>query len=89
MYMCHGCVYIHVSSADVMSITIPSLLGRALQTKVLHLEKDKRELEQSLQMLRRSQERVEAENLTSRQKQTEQLHSYRKEVAQLKAVSDV
>jgi hypothetical protein len=56
----------------------------ALQTKVLHLEKDKRDLEQSLQLLRRSQERVEAENTSSKQKQTEQLHNYRKEVAKLK-----
>ena len=59
---------------------------RALQTKVLHLEKDKRDLEQGLQLLRRSGERVEAESTSSKQKLTEQLHNYRKDVAKLKEV---
>ena len=65
------------------------LQHRALQTKVIHLEKDKRELEQSLQMLKRSQERVDSENQNMKQKLTEQLHSYRKEVAKLKEVPTV
>ena len=65
---------------------MPLLLPRALQTNVLHLERDKRDLEQSLQLLRRSQERVEIENQSAKQKMTDQLHTYRKEVAKLKEV---
>ena len=53
---------------------------------MLHLEKDKRDLEQSLQLMRRSQEKVESESQSARQKLTEQLHTYRKEVAKLKEV---
>ena len=69
------------------AIIVRVCIHRALQTKVLHLEKDKRDLEQSLQMLKRSQERVDAENQATRHKQAEQLHNYRKEVAKLKEVS--
>lgn len=70
----------------MLSHHLLSLRHRALQTKVLHLERDKRELEQSLQMLKRSQERVDSENQNMKQKLTEELHSYRKEVAKLKEV---
>ena len=57
-----------------------------LQTKLLHLERDKRDLEQSLQMLKCSQERVDGENQNTKQKLTEQIHDYRKEVAKLREV---
>ena len=40
-------------------------------------------------MLKRSQERVDSENQNMKQKLTEQLHSYRKEVAKLKEVPTV
>ncbi len=58
----------------------------ASQTKVLHLEKENRELERTLQVLKQSTERAAAERDSAQKRLKSQIHEYRKEIAKLKEV---
>ena len=59
---------------------------RANQTKLLRLERDKRELERSLQVLKLSSEKAGAEMEKMNRKLTAQIHADKKEIARLKEV---
>lgn len=56
------------------------------QTKLLRLEKENRELERSLQVLKQSSQRVSAEMEKTNKKLTAQIHADKKEIARLKEV---
>lgn len=56
----------------------------ASQTKLLRLERDNRELERTLQVLKQSNERAAAERENTNKKLTSQIHSLKKEIAKLK-----
>lgn len=59
---------------------------RANQTKLLRLERDNRELERSLHVLKLSSEKASAEMEKMNRKQTAQIHADKKEIARLKEV---
>ena len=61
-------------------------LPSALQTKLLYLERDKRELERSLHLLKQSSERAATERENASKKLTAQIHQYKKDVAKLNEV---
>ncbi len=56
------------------------------QTKLLRLERQNRELDRSLQVLKQSSERVNAEVEKTNKKLTAQIHADNKEIARLKEV---
>ena len=56
------------------------------QTKLLRLEREKRELERSMQALKQTTERAAAERNIMNKKLTTQNHAHRKEIAKLKEV---
>ena len=59
---------------------------RAVQSKLLRLERDNRELERSLQATRSSSDRTSAEMEKMNKKQTAQIHADKREIARLKEV---
>ena len=59
------------------------------ETKVLRLERTNRELERSLQALKQSSVRVNAEVEKTNKKLTAQIHADKKEIARLKEVCKI
>ena len=58
-----------------------------LQSKLLRVEKENRELGRSLEVLKQSSERAASERDNMHKKLTSQIHGYRKEIAKLKEVN--
>ena len=87
----HQCIYIP-SNTHISLLPPPPPLPRphrASQTKLLRLERDNRELERTLQVLKQSNERAAAERENTNKKLTSQIHSLKKEIAKLKEVSNL
>lgn len=75
-------------SVGNINIQMMSTFLSSMHTKMLRLDRDKRELERNFEVLKKSTERATAERENMMRKLTSQNHAAQKELAKLKEVSE-